>query len=238
MKKSVRRSAGIIFAVLICCVLPALGQNSSLSFNGGYQGDVWCGGSEGCVATGNYDGTINGVQVGPGQPGGPGMICDDYIHNINNGQTWTANGVSAASLLTTGTGAMQFASIGIAGYTELAYVVNQMFTTNPSSAQQSIFSQVIWAITGGVNFSQLSAAAQTLYTWVTTTHALPSLSTYTKLFIYTPIDQTAGGPQEMWGEVGVPEGGAALMYLLFAGVACFGAMFLRSRNRVSRPRLA
>lgn len=233
MRNRVPTWVGIVFAALLCFALPAFSQNATLNFNGGYQGDVWCGGSEGCVATGNYDGTINGVQVGPGQPGGPGMICDDYNHNINTGQTWTANGVSAASLLTTGTGALQFASIGIAGYTELAYVVNQMFTGNPSSAQQSIFSQVIWAITGGVSFSQLSAAAQTLYTWVTT-HSLPSLSTYTNLFIYTPTDQTANGPQEMWGEVGVPEGGAALMYLLFAGAACFGAMFYSRKQRAKR----
>lgn len=234
MKNGVRSLAGIIFAALLCLALPAFGQNTTLNFNGGYQGDVWCGGSEGCVATGNYDGTINGVQVGPGQPGGPGMICDDYNHNISNGQTWTANGVSAASLLTSGTGAMQFASIGIAGYTELAYVVNQMFTTNPSSAQQSIFSQVIWAITGGVKFSQLSAAAQTLYTWVTTTKSLPSLSAYTTLFVYTPTDKSGGGPQEMWGEVGVPEGGAALMYLLLAAAACVGSMFYSQNQRAKR----
>ena len=126
----------------------------------------------------------------------PGMICDDYNHNIVAGQSWQANGVSAASLLTTGTGAMQFAGIGIAGYTELAYVVNQMFGTS-NSTQQSVFSQVIWAITGGVKFSQLSSAAQTLYTWVTT-HSLPSLSTYTNLYIYTPTDQSPNGPQEMW----------------------------------------
>jgi hypothetical protein len=230
MKNAVRLT-GILLAAFLFVALPAVGQNSNLNFNGGYQGDVWCGGSEGCVATGDYDGTINGQTVGPGGSI-PGMICDDYNHNIVAGESWTANGVSAASLLNTGTGAMQFASIGIAGYTELAYVVNQMFSTS-NSTQQSVFSQVIWAITGGVKFSQLSAAAQTLYTWVTT-HSLPSLSTYANLYIYTPTDQTQSGPQEMWGEVPVPEGGTALMYLLLTGAACFGAMYYSRNQRAKR----
>ncbi len=34
----------------------------------------------------------------------------------------------------------------------------------------------------------------------------------------------------------VPEGGSAATYLLGAGVACFGAMFIRSR--ASKPRLS
>jgi hypothetical protein len=33
----------------------------------------------------------------------------------------------------------------------------------------------------------------------------------------------------------VPEGGAAAMYLLLAGLTCFGAMVLRSRSQVNAP---
>jgi hypothetical protein len=33
----------------------------------------------------------------------------------------------------------------------------------------------------------------------------------------------------------MPEGGAALMYLLLAGLSCLGAMFLRSRRQASMP---
>ena len=35
------------------------------------------------------------------------------------------------------------------------------------------------------------------------------------------------------GCVAVPEGGTTLMYLLFAGLACFGAAALRSRRKVA-----
>jgi|ERR1700690_67211 len=237
MKSKRQLLAGVIFGVLLCLALPAVGQNSNLSFNGGYQGDVWCGGSEGCVATGLYDGTINGQQVGPGGAGGLGMICDDYTHNIYTGESWTANGINASSLNASNINSTQFGkTIGLTGYTELAYVVNLMFTTNASSSQQSVYSQVIWALTGGVSFSQLSSAAQTLYTWVTT-HAgsLPSLSTYVNLMLYTPTDQTMGGPQEMWGQnMQAAEGGAALLYSLMAGVACFLAMYGSRSQRAKR----
>jgi len=233
MKSRTKFLAGVIFGAILCFALPAFGQNSNLSFNGGYQGDVWCGGSEGCVATGFYDGTINGQQVGPGGAGGLGMICDDYNHNIYNGESWTANGINVSTLGAGNIGSTQFGStIGLTGYTELAYVVNLMFTTNPSSSQQSIYSQVIWALTGGVSAGQLSSGALTLYNWVIA-HAgsLPSLSTYVNLMLYTPTDQTGGGPQEMWGQnMQVPEGGAALLYMLLAGVACFWAIRSRSQN--------
>lgn len=237
MKKRTQLVAGVIFVVMICFALPAVGQNSNLSFNGGYQGDVWCGGSEGCVATGFYDGTINGQQVGPGGAGGLGMICDDYSHNIITGQSWTANGINVSALNSGNINNAQFgASIGLTGYTELAYVVNLMFTTNPSSGQQSIYSQVIWALTGGVSYNQLSSGAQTLYNWVIANcKTLPSLSTYVNLMLYTPTDQSMQGPQEMWGQnLQADEGGAALLYMLLAGVACFVAMYSTRNQRTKR----
>src|SRR5271169_2676078 len=234
MKSKTQILAGVILGVFLCFALPAFGQNSSLTFNGGYQGDVWCGGSEGCVATGFYDGVINGQQVGPGGAGGLGMICDDYSHNIRSGQSWSANGINVSALNAGNINSTQFGgTIGLTGYTELAYVVNLMFTTNPSSAQQSIYSQVIWALTGGVKTSQLSAAALSCYNWViANAGSLPSLSTYVNLMLYTPSDQTANGPQEMWGQnMQADEGGAALLYTLLGGMACFVAMYSSRSQR-------
>jgi len=237
MKHRTQILTGVILGLLICLALPALGQNSNLYFNGGYQGDVWCGGSEGCVATGLYDGTINGQQVGPGGAGGLGMICDDYSHNIYAGESWTANGINVSSLNSSNIGSTQFGSvIGLTGYTELAYVVNLMFTTNASSSQQSVYSQVIWALTGGVKASQLTSAALTLYNWVVANvSTLPSLSSYANLMLYTPTDQSSNGPQEMWGQaMQAPEGGAALWYALLAAAACFISMVYSRGQRAKR----
>lgn len=240
MKSRTQFLAGVIFAAVLCLALPAFGQNSNLSFNGGFQGDVWCGGTEGCVGTGLYDGTINGQQVGPGGAGGLGMICDDYKHNIYAGESWTANGINVSSLGAGNIGSTQFGStIGLTGYTELAYVVNLMFTVGTSSSQQSIYSQVIWALTGGVSYSQLSSGAQTLYSWVIANcKTLPSLSTYVNLMLYTPTNQGTDGPQEMWGQsLQAPEGGAGLLYALLAGLVCFLAM-LHSRGQRAKRVLA
>jgi hypothetical protein len=45
------------------------------------------------------------------------------------------------------------------------------------------------------------------------------------------------GPVCAYGEkcAAVPEGGTPLMYLLLAGLACFGGMVLRSRRQASMP---
>ena len=232
MRIGVRALSGLILGVLLCLALPVLGQTTTIYFNGGYQGDVWCNGSQGCVATGFYDGSINGVQVGPGDSS-PGMICDDYEHTIVAGESWTATAIDVANLNQSNISSTQFGNaIGLTGYTELAYVVNLMFTTNPSSSQQSIYSQALWAITGGVKASQLSSGALSLYNWVVqNVGSLPALSSYADLMLYTPTNRGNNEPQEMWGELEVPEGGAAGAYLLLAGVFSCGAMFLRRRVR-------
>src|SRR5256885_4157570 len=81
------------------------------------------------VATGFYDGSINGVAVGPGQPGGLGMICDDFRDNIYSGETWTANGVNASTLTSSNLAQTLFGgSIGLTGYQQVAYLVYQMFS--------------------------------------------------------------------------------------------------------------
>jgi hypothetical protein len=60
-----------------------------------------------------------------------------------------------------------------------------------------------------------------------------NLSEFANLYIFTPTSWTGGRPQEMWSEVSVPEGGATLAYVFMAGLACFGAMVLRSRRQMS-----
>jgi hypothetical protein len=80
----------------------------------------------------------------------------------------------------------------------------------------------------------MSANAYSLLQWIQANHSGMSLSQFANLFLYVPIpgSQTGslGTPQEMWGNV--PEGGAALLYLLLAGASCFGAMFFRSRDQI------
>ncbi len=221
-----------ISAALLLLVPCAFGQNTNMYFNGGYQGSNWTYGSE-TVATGFYDGSINGVNVGPGPAGQtPGMICDDFKDNITTGESWTATAINASTISSNLGGLLFGSSIGVTGYTEVAYLVYQMFNplTPLSPATEAAYSEAIWALTGGVSVSALTGQALTFYNnakagWSSMTSA--ELAT---LWIYTPNPRGPNEAQEMWGEVPVPEGGSALAYLLLAGIFCFTAIF-RSRKQ-------
>jgi hypothetical protein len=234
-----RRNSVLIVSALILLSVACVAQNTTINFNGSWQGDTYCGGPDGCVGTGFYDGSINGVNVGPSQPGGPGMICDDYNDLIYAGETWKANGVNVGSLnsgniLTT----MFGATIGLHGYAELAYLVNQMFTTNPTTAQLSAYSQALWYLTGGLTWSSISAAAQSFVnTAISCAKANNySLSQYANLMLYTPSKLGPGEPQEMWGMVRVPEGGSMLLYLGMCGLTCLAGMLFRRPNAATSQR--
>ena len=233
-----KKSVFLLAAATLLFVPSVLGQNTNMSFNGGYQGSNWTYGNE-TVGTGFYDGSINGVQVGPGQSS-PGMICDDFRDNVYAGETWTANAINAGTL-TSNIGQTLFGGLGVAVYQQVAYLVYQMFTTNPNAATQAAYSEAIWALTNsGVDPSKLTGLALTLYNGVRGGSEILSSSQLATLWIYTPTVPGGNNAQEMWGmvPVPVPEGGAALGYLFMAGICCFGAVFLRSRRQIDSTRSA
>jgi hypothetical protein len=233
-----KKSIFLLAAATLLLVPSVLGQNTNMSFNGGYQGSNWTYGNE-TVGTGFYDGSINGVQVGPGQSS-PGMICDDFRDNIYSGETWTANAVNAGTL-TSNIGQTLFGGLGVAVYQQVAYLVYQMFTTSPNADTQAAYSEAIWALTNsGVDPSKLTGLALTFYNGVKGGSETLSSSQLASLWIYTPTVPGGNNAQEMWGmvPVPVPEGGAALGYLFMAGICCFGAVFLRSRRQIDSTRSA
>ena len=228
-------TACLVFATLLLFVPSLFGQNTNMYFNGGYQGSNWPYGSE-TVATGFYDGSINNVQVGSGQPGGPGMVCDDFNDTITTGENWTASAFNA-STLSSNIGSLLFGStIGVTGYTEVAYLVYQMFTTNPSAVTQASYSEAIWALTGGVSVSALTGQALTFYNNAKADWSSMTSSELASLWIYTPNPRGPNEAQEMWGMVPVPEGGSAIAYLLLAGICCFASMFSRRRQPMQLQR--
>jgi hypothetical protein len=254
-EKKMRRV--LLFPVALTCLFfasSAFAQvgNTQMYFNGGYQGDVWSGGPEGSVATGFYDGSINGVNVGPGQTS-PGFICDDYYDSISSGEHWSATGYQVSSLNASNIGQdtlfgnANWSNVtsgwtGVQGYQALAYLVNDMFTNGVgNSSLQSSISQALWYLTSlargpGYEFSLscLNTTAQNLVLYVENINNDPALSTYTGLYLYTqPFNPT--GPQEMWGQIDVlmPEGGSAAVYLLICGVGCLGAVW-QSRRQGSK----
>ena len=212
----------------------------------GWDGSSWNGGG-----TGFYYGSVNGTPVGPGDTS-PGYFCDDFSHEIQQPESWNANAFQVSNLLTNwstlGSQTVFGTALGANGFTdylEMAILVKAAFGGTLGSlggigATVDDLSEVLWCITGGPGncassgTNAMSANAYSLLQWIQANHSGMSLSQFANLFLYVPIpgSQTGslGTPQEMWGNV--PEGGAALLYLLLAGASCFGAMFFRSRDQI------
>ena len=233
----------VLGGVFLFCASSAFAQvnNVPMYFNGGYQGNVWSGGPEGAVATGFYDGSINNVNVGPGQSS-PGMICDDYYDNITSGEHWTATGYQVSALNAGNIGSTLFGGANwslvqsglsaLQGYAALAYLANDAFTNGVNHPDlQSSISQAMWYLTSKAIGSPIGGLDPTAQGLVTTALAASNdpLSMYSGLWLYTqPFDPK--GPQEMFGQVPVPEGGEPLTYLLLGGLACFGALIYSRRQ--------
>jgi hypothetical protein len=227
----------------------AFGQEEvPMTFNG-WDGSSWDGGG-----TGFYYGSVNGTPVGPGYSS-PGYLCDDFADEIYNPESWSAHAFQVSTLLSNWTGngnngTLFGSQIGETGYLEMAILVEAAYNGSLGridglGATVDQLSEVLWCITGGpgsaCSKSTMEATAYALWQYILNNHSGYTLSQFANLYLYVPINGTqsqGGQPQEMWGNVGVPEGGAALMYLLLAGISCFGAMFFRSRNQSSTRGMA
>lgn len=242
MKSILNNLARLAIVIVVCGAPLCVAQNTNMYFNGGFQGNVVCGLPDGCAGTGFYDGSINNVNVGPGQAS-PGFVCDDYLDNVTTGETWKANGINVASLNSSNISQTLFgsspnlsASAALTLYAEMAYLMNQMFTTNPTAAQQASYSEALWYLSanavqpGKIKLNTLDSQAQTDVTNAELNANTP-LSQYGNLWIYTPSPMGPGQAQEMWSTVAVSEGGSAAMYLLLAALSCCAAMLFRIRSR-------
>jgi hypothetical protein len=185
------------------------------------------------VYAGIYGGTSNLAGANTG------IICDDFYDEVGVPETWSATAYQASTLTSSnlsevlfgGNNTSGYPSAGLAGYAEMAYLVELSFASSGNPTLQGDISEAIWSITDPAISSTLDLAAQALVTQAKANAAATgdSLSQYSNLWIYTPRPLIgAGEPQEMWGTV--PEGGATLLYLLLAAATCFGAMRFRSRN--------
>jgi hypothetical protein len=254
MKTKAISWAAIAGSMLLCLGIPAFGQDVTIDFTGIANYNVQALGAY----AGYYTGTVtaNGSTVVEN----PGFICDDYNNEIFlPSESWQATATSFSSLASGGLSNTLFANtIGLAGYAAIANLASLMSTT-PAGGQGDI-SAAIWYIgsVGSGNvvpWSSLDSTAKSYVNQMLTLYgsfgassgdsaALAELSG-SSLWIYTP---TGSGitpandpfPQEFIGNVAVlpvPEGGAALMYLLLAGISCFGAMFLNLRRQAA-PQVA
>jgi len=265
MKIRVGGLAAIIGCAALCLTLPALGQNSitltgvngsTSSDNGGNllssseSINQYPNGMD--VYTGIYYSTVDGTAMTP-------TICDDFNHNVNLGETWSATAVNTQSLNANNITQLEFGGGANAAvvYLEVATLVSEIFTLNNSTGtfdglkvSGTDLSEAIWDITtpGGIKGITANALALVGYLEGTGTYgfgnytAAQALAYLNKLNLWILTPSPNNGPQEFWAPGGpsynVPEGGSALLYLLLAGASCFGAMFFRYRSEFANRGLA
>lgn len=208
---------------------------------------------------GYYTGTVNGVASTPGFICDD--YNNDIFLPTESWQA-TATAFSSLATSPTALNSTLFGNtIGIAGYAAIAYLSNLMAST-PASGQADIAAAIwyigsIGSSSAASIWSQLDSTArgyvyQLLGNSTTAglydgTDGFTGASIYTSaataelgtssLWLYTPtgaqiVPVGDPFPQEFVGNVAVPEGGTALMYLLLATLFCGGALFLRNREQV------
>jgi hypothetical protein len=247
MIKLIRASWWVVLLAL--CLAPcALAQGQvDIQFTGGYSSYTYLnyGDINGYVATGLYSATVDGQTTY--------IVCDDLTDSVTNGEKWNANAITLAN---SGTGTLFGSTIQVQGYVDMAYLANYMYLNQGtmSGSQFTGISLALWNITDSGLTGTLIAEGKSVWdntsfaktlTWSQLKalnwamnlilSANPQLSQLDgTLYIYTPVGaKYTGEPQEMFGwvpDLPMPEGGSAAMYLLLAGLSCFGAMFFRHRR--------
>jgi len=233
---------GVVASALLWFGLPAFSQQDvSVQFTGSYT-TTW-GNSGGTYGAGIYGANING------SPSVSGIVCDDFNDEITSGESWNAKAYQASGLVSGSNptlGNTLFGNtIGVTGYAEVATLVSMMFSNTSkygsiSNITQAELSSAIWDITKPGGLSGLDATATNLVqalkaAFSSNTTAEGYLATLTNLWILTPdpLGYAPNGqqtePQEMW--VSLPEGGAAIMYLVLAALCCSGGMWLGHKKQ-------
>lgn len=186
---------------------------------------------------------MGGVYVGPynftGSTGSLHLICDDYMHEVWGGESWTAS----TSTLPPLTQPLQFPLGSLAQYEEVAWLAQHIFALGPANSgnnQQIGWMQyALWDIftcsngpgSAGCASAGLSGPNQAgVALWYQNAVNGYGSGNYSDVVIYTPVcnSQTPcsqGTPQEYIGIVSTPEPGT----LLLLGAGLFSLAGFRRR---------
>ena len=177
------------------------------------------------VYVGPYYATVNGVANTP-------VICDDFADDSVVGHTWnfTANTFSTLGSALWGSQTSY--------YEAAAWLTVQMLSLNkdPNNATQVAYlSYAIWSLfdKGALNGLSSTQLAGVNY-WINQIPSNLTPSQFSNFVLLTPQGCT-NGPGSCPGQeffMVTPEGGSAMMYLLLAGLACFGALLFKRRGQI------
>jgi hypothetical protein len=207
-----------VAALAVLCFAPCAFAGSSLTMTG--AGSNVMGG----VYVGPYYATVNGVANTP-------VICDDFADESYIGSSWnyTVNNFSTLGSALWGSQTKN--------YEAAAWLTLQMLSlnSNPGNASQvGYLSFAIWSLfdksaLNSLNSTQLAG----VMSWLAKVPSNLTPAEFANFVLLTPQGCT-NGPGSCPGQeflMMVPEGGSAAMYLLLAGLSCFGAMLFRRRRQ-------
>lgn len=242
MKKTTTNAKWFLAAaVALMCLAPCAIAQETLTLKGVEGGyDAYGFGS------GPYS-----IQVGTGAS--YNMICDDFTDEIQIGDYWTATPLRVNGTGSNITSALFGSQAGaLTEYEEAAYLSYAiLFNTGLGGYSNDNLQLAVWAIFNSASVKNVVCGAtcsgagltewnliQTIISTYASSGTLNLLQAFT---IWTPVPGTCSGSAGCSGQEFfqyVPEGGAALLYLLLAVGSCAGAMFLRSRDKGSRRAIA
>ena len=187
-----------VLAVALCFASSAKANQVSIKLTG------ISGGVQGGVATSPYYATVGGVANVP-------IVCDDYIHTVHIGQSWTANVSTFANLsgvrFWQGT---QAATLQL--YDEAGYLFNQLFS-HPS--QSGNISFAMWAIFYPTQVKSSAGWTAGAAAWLyAAQHQTYFAGEFSNLEILTPLTTGPTSPQEYLTFIPTPEPSALLLVVI------------------------
>jgi hypothetical protein len=218
MINSIQKWWGVAALALLCFAPSAFANSGTLTLTSAGS-NVMDG-----VYVGPYYATVNGVGNTP-------VICDDFADESYVGSSW---GYTANTFSTLGSALWGNQT---ANYDAAAWLTLQMIAlnSNPANATQvGYLSYAIWSLfdkaaLNGLSSTQLAG----VNAWLSQVPNNLTPSEFADFVILTPQGCT-NGPGSCPGQeffMLVPEGGSAILYLLMAGLSCFGAMLFRRRQQ-------
>jgi hypothetical protein len=221
-KRAIRGCCGVAGVVMLCFVSSAFAGsvNVIVTARNSHHLDGY--------SVGPYTATVNGIA-------NTQVICDDFSDKttLNTSYTDTVNTFSSlgstlwGSYLMSKAGGNHKLSYVTKLYEEAAWLTLQLL--KPSNA--SSMGDIQFAIWGIFNQGALKKDPNAK-SWLTLAqHQTYYNGEFSNFLILTP--SCGAGPGKCQGQEFfelVPEGGTALRYLLLAGLACFAAMRVRSRQ--------
>jgi hypothetical protein len=223
MKKSLLVVSSLFVFGMLIATMTASAQTVTMNFISGE------GNNSGGVYVFPYYFTINsGTHTNS-------LMCDTFNNEISNGESWSATILSVANLTVSNVGTTEFGSSGVQTYLEACHLYQEELAAYNSnnSDPEGLYNWAVWDLFTGTDpsGSRLSSGDETtVQGYLSAAEALgPSLdpSQFAGMYIITPTNNMAGGPQEFFGICSVPEPGT----LALVGIGIMGMVaFVRRRG--------